>query len=250
MILHLWLTHLLWKEKKDISCCDVNFLDPDPQVQTQECGNQSEVGLALQLESILNHSGIPQTHTILDTYINLHDKVYFLNRRTSFPLKQAFSFIFKLYLCISQQNTSYAYFPHKKWQANCNCVIWCTIYAPNYNCFQSDPFCLGESLRMDKTSLTLDETSETCRTSLTELSTFGRLRSKEAQACNNPGVADQKQSAMRRQYQRWLLSTCLQYISFLFTKVQLAVQYCKLASYCEAKVTNLKTANHRNMWTV
>lgn len=57
-------------------------------------------------------------------------------------------------------------------------------------------------------------TSETCRTSLTELSTFGRLRSVEAQACNNPGVADQKQSAIGKQYQRWLYSTCLQYISF------------------------------------
>lgn len=54
---------------------------------------------------------------------------------------------------------------------------------------------------MDKTSLISDETSETCLTSLTDLSTFGRLCSREAQASNNSGVADQKQSAMGKQYQ-------------------------------------------------
>lgn len=88
-------------------------------------------------------------------------------------------------------------------------------------------------------------TSEARRTRLTELSTFGRLRSGGARACNNHGVADQKQSAMGRQY--W--NGCLAHVCniFLFTKVQPVVQYCKLASYCEAKATNLKTANHRNM---
>lgn len=101
-----------------------------------------------------NYFGILQTHTVLDTYINLNNKVYFLKWSTSLPLKQAFSFIFILYLCISQQNTTYAYFPREKWQANCSSVKWCTIYALNYNWFQFDPFCLGESLRMDETSLT------------------------------------------------------------------------------------------------
>lgn len=52
------------------------------------------------------------------------------------------------------------------------------------------------------------------RARLMELSAFGRLRSAEAQACNNPGVADQKRSGTGKQYPGWLLSTRLQYISF------------------------------------
>lgn len=76
IILPIWQIHLLWKEIKDTSHWDVNFLDPDLQVD--ECGNQSEVSLALLQESILNYCGILQTHTVLDTYINLNDKVCFL----------------------------------------------------------------------------------------------------------------------------------------------------------------------------
>lgn len=38
--------------------------------------------------------------------------------------------------------------------------------------------------------------------------------------------------------------------TFVFTKVQRVVPHCKLASYCKAKATNLKTASHQNMWTV
>jgi len=63
--------------------------------------------------------------------------------------------------------------------------------------------------------------------------------------CDNPSLADQKQNAMRKQY--W--DGCLAHVGniFLFTKVQPVVQYCKLTSYCEAKATNLKTANRGNM---
>lgn len=87
--------------------------------------------------------------------INLSDQVYFLKQSTSLLLKQQFSFIFKVYINI-QQNTSYAYFFHEKWQADCSCVIWCMSYALNY-IFQFYPFCLGESLCMDETSLRSDE---------------------------------------------------------------------------------------------
>lgn len=68
---------------------------------------------------------------------------------------------------------------------------------------------------MDETSLAPGEPFRGLpRARLTELSAFGRLRSAEAQACNNPGVADQKRSATGKQYPGWLLSTRLQYISF------------------------------------
>lgn len=90
-------------------------------------------------------------------------------------------------------------------------------------------------------------TSETHRTSLTELSTFVRLRSREAQAHNNPGMADQNQSAVQKQYQGGCLAHGCNI--FIFDKVQPVVQCCKLASYYEEKVTKLRKATHRNMWT-
>lgn len=90
--------------------------------------------------------------------------------------------------------------------------------------------------------------SETCHSSLKDFSKFGSLHWREALAGDNHGVADQKQSAMGRQSG----GGCLAHVCNLFTltKVQPVLQHCKLASYCEAKATNLKTANHHSMWTI
>jgi len=87
--------------------------------------------------------------------------------------------------------------------------------------------------------------SETCHSSLKDFSKFGSLHWREALAGDNHGVADQKQSAMGRQSG----GGCLAHVCNLFslTKVQPVLQCCKLASYCEAKATNLKTANHHSM---
>lgn len=132
----------------------------------------------------------------------------------------------------------------KKWQADCSCAIWCTIYAPNYNCFQFDLFCLGDGLRMDEASLTshahfrrLPQKSE----SSAHLAGFvlERLR---------PAITLVWQIRNKVQEENDTRNGCLAHVcnTLLYTKVQLVVQHCKLASYCEAKATNLKTANHQN----
>lgn len=81
----------------------------------------------------------------------------------------------KVYLSIFQQKYQLSIFFNEKWQADCNCVIWCMSYALNYK-FQFDPFCLGESLCMDETSLMLDECLR-LTTQIWQLSKIDRLRS-------------------------------------------------------------------------